>query len=62
MVICFVFLCFLVGLFRFMLGDHNYFVEVIVVELLACFMEKMEWMWGSVFEIESWNLLECVPY
>jgi len=34
--------CFLVGLFAFMLGDHNYFVGVIVVELLACFMEKME--------------------
>ena len=58
----FCFLCLLSGLFGFMLGDHNYFVEVIVVELLACFMEKMEWMWGRVFEIESWNLLECVPY
>ena len=55
-------ICFFPGLFGFMLGDHNYFVEVIVVELLACFMEKMEWMWGRVFEIESWNLLECVPY
>ena len=46
MVMCFVFHCFLVGLFAFMLGDHNYFVGVIVVEFLACFMEKMEWMWG----------------
>ena len=62
MVIWFGFHSFLVGLSGFMLGDHNYFVGVIVVELLACFMEKMEWMWGSVFEIESWNLLECVPY
>ena len=52
--------CFLVGLFAFMLGDYNYFVGVIVVELLACFMEKMEWMWGRVFEIDSWKLLDCL--
>ena len=62
MVICFGFHSFLVGLYGFMLGDHNYFVEVIVVELLACFMEKMEWMWRSGFEIDSWNLLECLSY
>jgi hypothetical protein len=49
-------LIFLVGRFGIMLGYHNYFVEVIVVELLACFMEKMEWMWGSVFEIDFPNI------
>ena len=46
----------------FMLGDQNKFVGVIVVELLACFMEKMEWMWRSGFEIDSWNSLECLSY
>ena len=53
------FLCFLAGLFGFMLGDHNYFVEVIVVELLACFMEKMEWMWG-VFSKQSHGIFWSV--
>ena len=32
-----------------MLGDHNYFVGVIVVELLACFMEKIVYQLGDGF-------------
>ena len=49
MVICFGFHSFLVGLYGFMLGDHNYFVGVIVVELPACFMEKIVYQLGDGF-------------